>query len=301
MKFALLGAAGFIAPRHVAAIHATGGDLVAACDPHDSVGYLDRYFPRAAFFTEVERFDRHLSNRSMRAEGVDVVSVCTPNYLHDAHARLGLRLGADVVLEKPAVVHPRNLDHLERLEGQSGCRIHTVLQLRLHPQVQALRQRFTAPGPRAMVDLDYVTRRGAWYQHSWKGDSRRSGGLGLNIGIHLFDLLLHLFGAPTAPPRLSYVGPSRLTGELVLDRADVRFRLSTMAEDLPPSSAAQGWHAHRVLRVDDEVWNLGKGFEDLHTEVYQSVLAGTCTGLADARPAIEFVNRLREQAGGAWT
>jgi UDP-N-acetyl-2-amino-2-deoxyglucuronate dehydrogenase len=295
-NFALFGAAGYVAPRHMQAIAQVGGQLVAAVDPHDSVGILDRHFPQCRFFTEVERFDRHLEKLRRRsdADRVHWLSVCSPNYLHDAHCRLGLRIDADVLCEKPLTINPWNLEQLQQLSEESGRRICTVLQLRVHPALEALRDRIhTAPaGARHQVSLDYVTRRGAWYLHSWKGDETRSGGLAMNIGVHLFDLLVWLFG-PADQVVVHQREATHLQGELALQRADVRWRLSIREEDLPQATRDAGRSAFRSLTLDGEEIEFSDVFGDLHAEVYRRTLAGRGHTITDAAPAIELVNCIR--------
>src|SRR5262245_4770196 len=234
-NFALTGAAGFVSPRHLKAIQDTGNRLVAAVDPHDAVGVLDRYSFDVRFFTEIERFDRHLEKLRRGPEGdrVHYVSICSPNYLHDAHIRLALRAGAHVICEKPLVIHPWNLDALEDLERETGRRVNTVLQLRLHPQLIELRERLQSPGKDLHeVCLTYITARGRWYDVSWKGSDERSGGVVVNIGIHFFDLLLWLFG-PAAASEVHVREPRRTAGFLQLARARVRWFVSTEHADLP--------------------------------------------------------------------
>lgn len=295
-RFALVGAAGFIAPRHLAAIKATGGELVAAVDPHDSVGIIDSFAPKARFFTEIERFDRHLE-KLRRGDGetkVDWVSICSPNYLHDAHVRLALRLHADVICEKPLVINPWNLDQLEELEQEFGRRIHTVLQLRYLPALVALKERLNREGfgERADVVLTYITRRGRWYHSSWKGSEEKSGGLAMNIGIHFFDLLGWLFGAEEES-RVYVRETERMAGVLELEHARVRWFLSVAEEDLPESTRREGGHAYRSLQINGEELDFSSGFTELHTDVYKAILAGQGFGIADARPSIECVYRIR--------
>jgi UDP-N-acetyl-2-amino-2-deoxyglucuronate dehydrogenase len=293
-RFALVGAAGFVAPRHLEAIHAVGGELVAATDPSDSVGVLDRYFPEARFFREIERFDRYLEKLRRAGQGaaIDWVSVCSPNFLHDAHVRLALRVQANALSEKPLVLSPWNLDALAALEEESGRRVATVLQLRLLPAVVALKERLAAQAQRHRVELTYVTRRGPWYQVSWKGDESRSGGLAMNIGVHFFDLLLLLFGKASAM-RVFERDAKRVRGTLELARADVEFFLSIDADDLSGEARASGGFAERRLAIDGEAVDLSPGFTDLHTTVYRETLAGRGFGIDDARPSIELVHRLR--------
>lgn len=294
MNFALTGAAGYVAPRHLQAIRDTGNRLVAAVDPHDSVGILDQYFPEAAFFTEVERFDRHLEKlRRGPEEGrVHALSVCSPNHLHDAHIRLALRIGADAICEKPLVLNPWNLDVLEELEAEYGRRVWTVLQLRLHPDLVALRQRLQAgPQRRHQVRLTYVTARGTWYRYSWKGDPQKSGGVATNIGIHLFDLLLWLFGEAQAST-VHLAEPERTGGTLALEQADVQWFLSIDEADLP-AGVRGAQPTFRSITVDGEEVEFSGGFRDLHTRVYEETLAGRGFGIDAARPAIELVHQIR--------
>jgi UDP-N-acetyl-2-amino-2-deoxyglucuronate dehydrogenase len=295
-NFAITGVAGYVAPRHLRAIHESGHALVAAVDPHDSVGILDRYFPDAAFFTEIERFDRHLEKlrRAPEGERVEIVSVCSPNHLHDAHVRLALRVGADALCEKPLVLNPWNLDVLEALAAEYGRAVHTVLQLRVHPDLVALRERLRAPatnGRRHRVRLSYVTSRGTWYRYSWKGDPQRSGGLATNIGIHFFDLLLWLFGE-VVRSEVHLADERRTAGFLELRRADVQWFLSIDERDLPaPVRGVQP--TFRSITVDGEEVEFSGGFRDLHTLVYEQTLAGEGFGIADARPSIELAHRIR--------
>jgi UDP-N-acetyl-2-amino-2-deoxyglucuronate dehydrogenase len=299
-NFALIGAAGFVAPRHMKAIKATGNQLVAAVDPHDAVGAMDEFFPETRFFTEIERFDRHLEK--LRRQGderrVHYVSVCSPNYLHDAHVRLALRLRAHAICEKPLVVNPWNLDQLAELEAEFGVRVRTVLQLRHQPSLLALRDRLAAAPPRGRkheVVLTYITRRGAWYDVSWKGDPSKSGGLAMNLGVHFFDTLMWLFGR-VERAELHLAQPRRMAGFLELERARVSWFLSVEEADLLRSAAAaaaRGQKASRTLLVDGEEVDFSSGFADLHTRVYEAILAGGGHGLQDARPSIELISRLR--------
>lgn len=294
-NFALIGAAGFIAPRHMQAIHETGNDLVAAVDPHDCVGRIDSFFPDARFFTEIERFDRYLEKlRRGPEEGkVNYVSICTPNYLHDAHVRLALRVRANAICEKPLVLSPWNLDALSELEAEYGGRIHTVLQLRLIEKLQRLRAEIRAGGSSGQRDvcLSYVTRRGAWYDVSWKGDPRKSGGVSMNIGVHFFDLLIWLFGE-AGRIEVHLHEPRRMSGYVELEHARVRWFLSVDERDLPESVKAAGKFAHRSMTLDGEEIEFSDGFTDLHTRAYKGILAGEGYGIEDARPAIELVHRI---------
>ncbi|MGE0787935.1 MAG: Gfo/Idh/MocA family oxidoreductase [Sandaracinaceae bacterium] len=296
-NFALLGVAGFVAPRHLAAIAQTENRLIAACDPHDAVGVLDQYFLEAKFFTEYERFDRHLEKMRRRSEEerMHYLSICSPNYLHDAHVRLALRLGADAICEKPLVINPWNLDQLAQLEEETGSRVYSVLQLRLSPTLLALRDRVRASSGRAQVVLTYVTRRGAWYGVSWKGDEAKSGGLPTNIGIHFFDLLLWIFGAASSV-EVHEREADRWSGFMALERADVRWMLSTRTADLPAASREKGAAAFRSITIDGEELEFSSGFGELHRRIYEEVLAGRGFGIEDARPSIELVHRIRSLA-----
>jgi len=292
MNFALIGAAGFIAPRHMQAIHDTGNDLIAAVDPHDCVGRLDRFFPEARFFTEIERFDRYLEKRRRGSEEqrVHFVSICTPNYLHDAHVRLALRVKAHAVCEKPLVISPWNLDALQDLEAEYGCRVYNVLQLRLIPTLQELKRVVDADRSdhRADICLTYITRRGRWYDVSWKGSPEKSGGVAMNIGVHFFDLLGWLFGEPEHW-EVHLRTPRKMAGLLELERARVRWFLSVDEDDLPAPVREAGKFAYRSMTLDGQEIEFSDGFTDLHTRVYREILAGRGNGIVDARPAIELV------------
>lgn len=298
MNFAITGVAGFVAPRHLKAIHETGNRLVAAVDPHDAVGLLDRYAFDVRFFTEFERFDRHLEKlrRGPADDRVQYVSVCSPNYLHDSHIRLALRIGADAICEKPLVINPWNLDGLQELEREAGQRVYTVLQLRLHPSLVAFRERLLSqPRRRHTVQLAYLTARGRWYDVSWKGVEERSGGIVTNIGIHFFDLLLWLFG-PVEQSTVHLRDLKRAAGTLTLAHADVKWFLSAEAEDLPFAPEPGKKTTFRSIVVDGEQLEFSDGFTDLHTRVYQEVLAGRGFGVDDARPSIELSHQIRKAA-----
>jgi UDP-N-acetyl-2-amino-2-deoxyglucuronate dehydrogenase len=295
-NFAVTGVAGFIAPRHLRAIRDTDNRVVAAMDPHDAVGVLDQFGFDTRFFTEFERFDRHLEKLRRGPEDgrVHYLSICSPNYLHDAHCRLALRIGAHAICEKPLVVNPWNLDALQQLEREAGGRISTVLQLRVHPTLVELREALEqdpAAGMRDVV-LTYITGRGAWYQVSWKGSPEKSGGIATNIGVHFFDLLLWLFG-PASDCRVHLSQPRRMAGFLELARARVRWYLSVDPADLPAESRPAGRTTCRSIMVDGQELEFTEGFADLHTRVYESVLAGQGCGIEDARPSIELVHRIR--------
>lgn len=295
-NFALIGAAGYIAPRHLRAIRDTGNRLIAAVDPHDSVGLLDQFAFDTRFFTEIERFDRHLEKlrRGPEENRVQYVSICSPNYLHDAHCRLALRVKADVICEKPLVINPWNLDPLAELEAESGHKINTILQLRVHPELIALHERLKSESASRQHDviLSYITGRGAWYHVSWKGNLEKSGGVATNIGIHFFDLLIWLFGRAGAC-RLFHSDPERMAGFVELENARVRWFLSVNCSDLPSSAVAAKKSTYRSITVDGQEVEFSEGFTDLHTRVYERTLAGHGFGLEDARPSIELTHCIR--------
>jgi UDP-N-acetyl-2-amino-2-deoxyglucuronate dehydrogenase len=279
------------------AIYDTDNTLLAAVDPHDCVGRLDSYFPDCRFFTEIERFDRFLEKRRRGPEEgrIHYVSICSPNYLHDAHVRLALRVQAHAICEKPLVISPWNLDALEELEAESGCRVYSVLQLRLIPALQALKRELDERRweKRAEVCLTYVTRRGAWYSTSWKGSMEKSGGVAMNIGIHFFDLLIWLFGSPERS-EVHLRAPQKMSGLLELERARVRWFLSTDVNDLPGHVREAGKSAFRSLEFNGQEVEFSEGFTDLHTRVYEEVLAGRGCGIGDARPGIELVYSINQ-------
>lgn len=294
-NFAITGVAGYIAPRHLKAVADTGNRLIAAADPHDAVGVLDRFAFDVRFFSEIERFDRHLEKlRRGPDEGrAHYVSICAPNHLHDAHIRLALRVGAHAICEKPLVINPWNLDALQELEEETGSRVYTVLQLRVHPQLVALRERLLADTSRRhTVCLTYITSRGPWYDVSWKGHEDRSGGIVTNIGIHFFDLLLWLFGNVTAC-EVHLREPHRASGVLDLERADVQWFLSTDKADLPFVPQPGVKTTFRSITVDGEEVEFSEGFADLHTRIYEDVLLGRGFGISDARPSVELTSRIR--------
>jgi len=295
-NFALTGAAGCIAPRHLQAIRDTGHRLVAAADPHDSVGILDSFFPDTAYFKEIERFDRHLEKlrRGPEAERVHYLSVCSPNFLHDAHIRMALRVGAHVICEKPLVLNPWNLDLLSEQERENYGRIYCVLQVRLHPSIIALRERIgrSTAVQKHDIELTYITGRGRWYHYSWKGDTERSGGLATNIGIHFFDMLLWIFG-PLQHAEVHLSHTHYQSGYLELERARVRWYLSVDTADLPFDPIPGQKTTWRSIRIDGEELEFTQGFTDLHTRLYEKVLAGEGYGLEDCRPSIELAYRIR--------
>ncbi len=295
-NFSLIGVGGYIAPRHLQAIKDTGNRLVAALDKSDSVGILDRYFDDVAFFTEFERFDRHAEKLRRLGEGkkIDYVSICTPNYLHDAHIRFALRIGADAICEKPLVLNPWNLDALNQLEEESENRIYNILQLRVHPAIIALRQRIAtdSSNKRYDVDLTYITSRGNWYDVSWKGDVTKSGGVATNIGIHFFDMLMWIFGKPEQL-RLDYSDIHKAVGFLQLERANVRWFLSLDKQDLPADTLGKGQSTYRSITVEGQEIEFSEGFTDLHTIVYKDILSGNGFGLKDACASIELAYQIR--------
>ncbi len=295
-NYALTGVAGYIAPRHLKAIKETGSRLVAAVDPHDSVGLLDSYFPDAKFFTEIERFDRYLEKlkRQGSEDAVDYVSVCSPNYLHDAHVRLALRSGAHAICEKPLVLNPWNLDLLRELEEEYERKIYTMLQLRIHPSVLELKAKLDAEQQKTKkhVDLTYITSRGNWYHYSWKGDPEKSGGVATNIGIHFFDLLIWLFGE-VQRCELYMSESDKMSGFLELENATVNWLLSLDSSDLPERVVENGKTTYRSIMIDDEEVEFSSGFNDLHTRLYEEILQERGFGIEDARPSIQLVNELR--------
>jgi UDP-N-acetyl-2-amino-2-deoxyglucuronate dehydrogenase len=293
-NFAVIGVGGYVAPRHLRAIRDTGNQLVAAVDPKDSVGVLDQYSFEVKFFTEIERFDRHLEKlrRGPDDGRVHFVSICSPNYLHDAHCRLALRVGADVICEKPLVINPWNFEALEELEAETKHRIHTILQLRVHPELIKLKESLQNQSGQREVTLTYVTSRGPWYHVSWKGQQDKSGGVATNIGVHFFDLLLWLFG-PAADIKVYASDNHRMSGFVELEHARVRWFLSVDAQDLPFPPKAGGKTTYRSITVDGEEIEFSEGFTDLHTRVYEETLAGRGFGIAEARPSIGLTYAIR--------
>jgi UDP-N-acetyl-2-amino-2-deoxyglucuronate dehydrogenase len=295
-NFALTGVAGYIAPRHLQAIRDTGNRLIAALDPHDSVGILDRYFQETVFFTDPERFDRHLEKlrHGPDEQRLHYLSICSPNYLHDAHIRLALKAGADAICEKPIVLNPWNLDTLQQLEKETGRHVTTILQLRVHPSLIELKSQIEK-GPRNRkheVTLTYITSRGPWYLFSWKGSVERSGGLATNIGIHLFDLLIWFFG-DVQNVEIHYSDTQRVAGFFELENANVRWFLSIQKEDLPDGEFARGKSTYRSITIDGKEVEFSEGFTDLHTRVYEEILSGRGFGIDTARPSVELAYRMR--------
>lgn len=295
-NFALIGVGGYIAPRHLSAIRDTGNRLIAALDPNDSVGILDRFFDDVDFFTEFERFDRHAEKlrRLGDAHQIHYVSICSPNYLHDAHIRFALRIGAHAICEKPLVLNPWNLDVLEELEAESGHRVFTILQLRLHPALIALREKIARENASTKheVELTYITSRGKWYFFSWKGDEKKSGGIATNIGIHFFDILLWIFGQLEHSELFLY-NASKASGYLELEKAKVKWFLSVDKNNLPVNVREQNKSTYRSIRVDGEEVEFSEGFENLHTAVYRAILEGNGFGIKEARPSVELAYQIR--------
>lgn len=286
-RFALIGAAGYIAPRHMKAIKDVGGELVAAVDPHDSVGVIDSYFPECEFFTEIELFDRHLEKLRRNDKGVDYISICSPNYLHDAHCRLALRLGADAICEKPLVLNTRNIDALKEIEDETGRQINCILQLRHDPSLKELREKILCSHNEYWVEIIYSTPRGKWYDYSWKGDVRKSGGVATNIGVHLFDLIGWLFGSGSSFSVLNimdmkerYVwGRFRMQGESI-GRISFSLRID-------------GGKPKRIMTINNTEYNLSNQFMNLHTESYKNILKGEGFRLEDTRFAINLCEEIR--------
>jgi UDP-N-acetyl-2-amino-2-deoxyglucuronate dehydrogenase len=295
VQFGLIGAAGYIAPRHMKAIKETGNTIVAALDPFDSVGIIDNYFPDAAFFTEPERFDRHMDKlRKSGDQSIDYVSICSPNYLHDSHIRMTLRNQAHAICEKPLVLNPWNVDALAQIEQETGKRIFNILQLRHHPAVIELQQKI-ANGPADKVydiDLSYITSRGAWYFYSWKGYNHKSGGIGTNIGIHFFDMLTWIFG-PIRENVVHVSKPNKAAGYMLLEKARVRWFLSVDSKDLPSNVVEKGGTTYRSLLLNGEEFEFSGGFTDLHTLSYQHILGGEGFGLEAVRPSISIAYDIR--------
>lgn len=293
-NFALIGAAGYIAPRHLKAIKDTGNELLAAYDKFDSVGRLDSFFPECSFFTENELFDRHCSKLQNSSTPLQWMSVCTPNYTHDAFIRYGLRLGCDVICEKPVVLNPYNIDALEKVEEETGHKAYNILQLRLHDSIAALKKKVDE-GPQDKiydVDLTYITSRGRWYYTSWKGDVHKSGGIATNIGVHFYDMLQWIFG-PVEQNIVHVMSFDRVAGFLLLKKARVRYFLSINADCLPENAVQGEKRTYRTLSIDGDEFEFSQGFTELHTLSYQKILAGEGFRISEARPCIEIVSQIR--------
>lgn len=293
-NFVLIGAGGYIAPRHMKAIKDTGNNLLAAIDKHDSVGILDSYFPEADFFTEFERFDRHVEKLKRQGTKIDFVSVCSPNYLHDAHIRFGLRIGADVICEKPVVLNPWNIEALMEIEKETGGHVSTILQLRLHPAIIALKEKIAA-GPaekKYNINLQYITSRGHWYHTSWKGDMEKSGGIATNIGVHFFDMLIWIFG-DVRTNTVTEHSAQTASGQLELEKANINWMLSIDANTLPEAAKAAGKRTFRTLTIDGEGFEFSEGFTELHTKSYEEILQGNGFPISETLKAIEIVHQIR--------
>jgi UDP-N-acetyl-2-amino-2-deoxyglucuronate dehydrogenase len=302
INFALIGAAGYIAPRHMKAIKDTGNRLVCALDPYDGVGIIDSYFPNADFFLEPERFDRHLdklrrlalAKKRMDNKKIDFVSICSPNYMHDSHIRLALRNDAHAICEKPIVLNPWNLDALGEIEKETGKKVYTILQLRLHPSIMALHEQIQK-GPKNKIydlDLSYITSRGNWYYRSWKGDVSKSGGIATNIGVHFFDMLTWVFGK-VKENIVHILNDNKAAGLLKLEHANIRWFLSIDYDDIPADLRKAGKRTYRSLLMGNQEIEFSEGFTDLHTEMYRKILAGRGFNLMDARQSIDIVYHIR--------
>jgi UDP-N-acetyl-2-amino-2-deoxyglucuronate dehydrogenase len=293
-KFAIIGTAGFIAPRHLRAIKETGNTLVAALDKNDSVGIMDSFFPNADFFVEYERFDRHIDKLKRTDKKIDYVSICTPNYLHDSHIRFALRSDADAICEKPLVLNPWNIDALAKVEQETGRKLNTIFQLRLHPTIAELKKQIDSDKSDKIYDIDltYITSRGKWYFTSWKASEEKSGGIATNIGIHFFDMLTWIFGEPTQNI-VHVLEPKRAAGYLELKKARVRWFLSVDYEALPDEIKARGQRTFRSITIEGKELEFSEGFTDLHTRSYEEILQGKGFGLNDARSSAEVVYQIR--------
>ncbi len=296
-KFALIGLGGYIAPRHLKAIKDTGNNLVAALDKSDSVGIIDSYFPEAHFFTEFERFDRHIDKLKRKGEKIDFVSICSPNYLHDSHIRWAFRSGADAICEKPLVLNPWNINALELIEKETGKKVYNILQLRLHPSIIALKEKVQKelkqnPDKIYDIDLTYITSRGNWYFASWKGDESKSGGIATNIGVHFYDMLNWIFGE-VKENTVHLKTPYADAGYLKLKHVNVRWFLSIKYDYIPDEIRAKNQRTYRSITVDGEEIEFSGGFTGLHTKSYEEILNGNGFGLSEARNSIEIVSAIR--------
>lgn len=296
-NFALIGASGYIAPRHMRAIKDTGNNLMAAFDPYDGIGIMDSYFPQARFFTEFERFDRYLEKVKYRNETeLDYISIASPNYLHDAHIRVALRRGADAICEKPIVLNPWNIDALQSVANETGSSIYTILQLRLHPSIIELKRKVEASPKDQVFDIDlaYITSRGNWYYSSWKGDLSKSGGIATNIGVHFFDMLNWVFGE-VKENTVHVHTHDRASGILRLAKANVRWFLSINYDTLPEDIKEKGQRTYRSITIEGEEVEFSGGFTELHTRSYQQILEGNGFGIEESRTAIEIVHDIRNE------
>ena len=296
-NFALIGAAGYIAPRHLKAIKDTNNNLIAALDKFDSVGIMDSYFPKADFFVEFERFDRHLEKLKRKQIHLDYVSICTPNYLHDSHIRMALRRGADAICEKPLVLNPWNVDALLDIEKESGQKINTILQLRLHQSIIDLKNKVALENKQGKydVDLTYITSRGSWYDISWKGDASKSGGIATNIGVHFYDMLSWVFGE-VQENKVHLREKNKAAGYLEFKNARVRWYLSIDEHDLPKQVHLDNKRTYRSITIDKQEIEFSGGFTELHTQSYQKILKGEGYGLLEARQSIDIVHDIRNSS-----
>jgi len=294
-RFALIGAAGYIAPRHMKAIKDTGNTLVCAFDPYDGVGIMDSHFPDADFFTEFERFDRHIDKLRRQGNPIDIISICSPNYLHDAHIRFALKSGCDVICEKPLVLNPWNVDAIVDIEKETGKNAYTILQLRLHPNIKALKERIdnSPTGKVYDIDLKYITSRGKWYHHSWKGDIEKSGGIATNIGVHFFDMLTWIFG-DILENKVDRHDEDTASGFLHLEKARINWFLSIDYNQIPEEVRSAGKRTYRTLSMEGEEIEFSDGFTELHTDSYKEILAGRGFPVAVSKKAIEIVHGIRK-------
>ncbi len=296
LNFAIIGVGGYIAPRHLKAIKDTGNNVLVALDKSDSVGIIDKYFPHADFFTEFERFDRYCEKHNLHEdneEKIDFVTICTPNYLHDSHIRFGLRIGANVICEKPIVLNPRNVESLMKLEKKTGKKVYTVLQLRYHPTIIDLKNKFSDTKEKHDIELTYITPRGNWYFYSWKAEEEKSGGVATNIGIHFFDMLTWIFG-DVINNEIHYRDEKKMSGYLELERARIKWYLSLDRNDLPKDNLEEN-KPFRLIKIDGQELEFSEGFTDLHTKVYEETLKGNGFTIQDALPSIKIVSELRKK------
>lgn len=287
MRFALIGAAGYIAPRHLQAIKDVNGELVAAMDPHYGVGILDRYYPDAMFYTDFERFQKHIEYLRYSGKGVDYVAIASPNHLHASHIIFALKHGANAICEKPLVVDVDDINNIRRVEEETGKKAYTILQLRLHPKLLELKKRLSSN--KSSVSIEYITPRGQWYFESWKGDHNKSGGVAMNIGVHLFDMMIWLFGKYDNVI-INERTPKRVSGTISLERAQAKFFLSIDMEDSKRFTDKSG--PYRSISIDGEQIEFSDGFTDLHTLSYEKILGGEGFGIDDALPSIELVSKI---------
>jgi UDP-N-acetyl-2-amino-2-deoxyglucuronate dehydrogenase len=297
-NFAIIGCAGYIAPRHLKAIKDTGNSLSVALDKSDSVGILDNYFENVDFFTEFERFDRHIEKLKKGKNKIDYVSICSPNYLHDAHIRFALRAGANAICEKPLVINPWNLSYLEELGKETGKKIFGIVQLRHHPEIIKLKKRVEKetkenPEKEYELNLNYIASRGKWYNSSWKGDLSKSGGILMNLGIHFFDMLLWIFG-PVKSYTLDFLEKNKAKGELSLEKAKIKWFLSSDKNDLPQEALEKGIFSHRKITLNEEDIEFSEGFTELHTKAYEEILLGRGFEIKDLKPSIELVYKIKK-------